>query len=154
MIDHILLFLAQGFGTGRSPKAPGTVGTLPGLVLFLPLSTLPLPAYVGVLLMLTAGGVWLCGEASRILGEDDPPSVVWDEIVGVLIALTAVPLSLWTVGAGFALFRLFDIWKPWPIGWVDRNVRGGFGIMLDDVLGGLAAALVLQGLMVAWPALT
>lgn len=149
-----VLFLAQGFGTGRSPRAPGTVGTLPGLVLFVPLASLSLPLYIGVVLMLTVAGVWLCDEASRLLREEDPPSVVWDEIVGVLIALTAAPLSVWSAAAGFALFRLFDIWKPGPIGWADRRVGGGIGIMLDDVLAGLLAALVLNASVLAWSAAT
>jgi len=154
VIDAVVLFLAQGFGTGRAPHAPGTVGTLPGVVLFLPLSALPLPAYLGVLLALSAVGVWLCEEASRILGEDDPPSVVWDEIVGVLIALTAVPLSPVAVLLGFALFRLFDITKLGPIGLADRNVGGGLGIMLDDVLAGVAAAGVLHALLRVFPGLS
>lgn len=153
--DTAVLFLAQGFGTGRAPVAPGTVGTLPGVVLFVPLSTLPLPAYLGVVLALGAVGLWLCDEAARILGQDDPPSVVWDEIVGVLIALTAVPLSPLALLLGFALFRLFDITKPGPIGWADRTTHGhvGLGIMLDDVLAGVAAAGVLHALLWSFPGL-
>ncbi len=139
-----VLFLAQGFGTGKAAFAPGTMGTFPGVLLFLVLSPLPLALYAGIVALLTVAGIALCGRAARILAQDDPPSVVWDEIVGVMIALAGSQPHLWTVLAGFTAFRLFDIWKPWPIGWVDRRLRGGLGIMLDDVLAGFAALAVLE----------
>jgi phosphatidylglycerophosphatase A len=140
----VVLFLAQGFGSGRAPLAPGTFGTLPGVVLALALLPTPLPVYIGITVLLLAVGIPLCGEAAIALGRKDPPSVVWDEIVGMLVTMTAVPLSLTSILAGFALFRLFDIWKPWPIGWVDRRVQGGLGIMLDDVIAGVMACLLLH----------
>jgi phosphatidylglycerophosphatase A len=137
VLDRVVLFLAQGFGTGRAPRAPGTVGTLPGVLFFLFLAPLPLPAYLEVVALLTLIGFFLCDRAARLLRQDDPPSVVWDEIVGVLITLAGSPVSLTTAVAGFLAFRLFDIWKPWPIGWIDRRVHGGLGVMLDDVAAGL-----------------
>ncbi|WP_366929777.1 phosphatidylglycerophosphatase A [uncultured Thiodictyon sp.] len=137
--DRAILFLAQGFGTGRLPKAPGTFGTLPGVLLYLLLAGLPLAPYLAVTAALLLIGIPLCGRAARTLGEKDPPSVVWDEIVGYLITMIAITPSWPAVVAGFAAFRLFDIWKPWPIGWIDRRVGGGLGIMLDDVVAGLMA---------------
>ncbi len=144
MRTKVVLFLAQGFGSGRAPVAPGTFGTLPGVVLALALLPTPLPVYIGITVLLLAVGIPLCGEAAIALGRKDPPSVVWDEIVGMLVTMTAVPLSLTSILAGFALFRLFDIWKPWPIGWVDRRIQGGLGIMLDDVIAGVMACLLLH----------
>jgi len=146
--ERLVLFLAQGFGTGRLPKAPGTFGTLPGVLLYLLLAGLPLWGYVGVTAALLLIGIPLCGRAARTLGRTDPPSVVWDEIVGYLITMIAIAPSWPAVLAGFAAFRLFDIWKPWPIGWIDRRVGGGLGIMLDDVAAGLMAlALMHLGLL-------
>lgn len=143
----IILFIAEGFGTGRVPKAPGTVGTLPGILFFLLLVNLPLWGYVLATLLLFAVGVWICDVAARELGRDDPPSVVWDEIVGYLIAMTAAPSGWQWIIVGFLLFRFFDILKPWPIRYIDQKVHGGMGIMLDDVLAGIAAALVLHALV-------
>ena len=136
--------MAQGLGTGKALLAPGTVGTIPGVALYWVLAPLTLPVYAGIVALLAVAGIALCDRAARILGQDDPPSVVWDEIVGVLIALAGSAPSMWGVLAGFAAFRVFDIWKPGPIGWLDRYLRGGLGIMLDDVLAGLAALAVLQ----------
>ncbi|WP_006786373.1 phosphatidylglycerophosphatase A [Thiorhodospira sibirica] len=147
-MNSMILFIAQGFGTGRVPKAPGTVGTLPGVFLFWLMADLPLWWYLGITLVLFALGVWICELAARQLGRDDPPSVVWDEIVGYLIAMIAAPSGWEWMVVGFMLFRLFDIWKPWPIRWIDRRVHGGMGIMLDDVLAGIAAAAVLH--LLAW----
>jgi phosphatidylglycerophosphatase A len=88
-----------------------------------------------------AAGVWICGEAARRLGVHDHPAIVWDEIAGMMVAMLAAPQGWsWTVLA-FALFRLFDIVKPWPIREIDHGIRGGAGIMLDDVLAGILAAL-------------
>lgn len=137
-------FLAFGFGSGALPWAPGTFGTLVAIPLFLLLAPLPLWAYLSLVTVLTVLGVWLCQVTSRDLGVHDHAGIVWDEIVGYLVTMIAVPDSIaWVIG-GFILFRLFDIWKPWPIRWVDRQVSGGFGIMFDDILAGLYALLVLQ----------
>ncbi len=144
MRNNIVLFLALGFGTGGVPHAPGTAGTLPGVALYLVFAALPLIAYLGIVAVLFVIGVALCERAARLLDERDPPSVVWDEIVGVMIAMIGIAPSLATVIAGFLAFRLFDIWKPWPIGWIDRRVPGGLGIMLDDVIAGLMALVLMH----------
>jgi phosphatidylglycerophosphatase A len=138
-------WLAYGFGSGLLPVAPGSWGTLAAIPLYLLLAPLPLAVYMGVTLLAFAVGVWACGRTGEELGVHDHPAIVWDEVVGLLITLTAAPSGWpWLLG-GVALFRLFDIWKPWPIGPVDRRVKGGVGVMLDDVLAGLMALAVLQG---------
>lgn len=137
-------WLAWGLGSGLSPWMPGTCGTLVGVALYLPLSVLPLVVYLLIVLFMAIFGIWLCAYTARDLAVHDHGSIVWDEIVGVLVALTAAPAGWPWLLAGFALFRLFDIWKPWPISWLDRQVHGGFGIMIDDILAGLYAAVLLQ----------
>ena len=137
-------FLAFGFGSGAMPFAPGTFGTLVAIPLYWLLAMLPLWAYVGCTVLMFGIGVWLCEVTSRDLGVHDHSGIVWDEIVGYLFTMIALPRSLAWVIAGFCLFRLFDIWKPWPIRWADRQVSGGFGIMLDDILAGVYGLLVLQ----------
>lgn len=148
--EHLLAF---GFGAGLSPIAPGTVGTIVGLLLFLPLALLPPTAYAIVAALLFLFGWWVCGESARLLGVHDYGGIVFDEIVGYLIA--AAPLLMFPtlpalgfaggVVLAFVLFRLFDILKPWPIRALDRHVHGGLGIMLDDAVAGLAAAALLWG---------
>jgi phosphatidylglycerophosphatase A len=138
------MFIATGGGSGYLPKAPGTWGTLVGLMLWWPLAGLSLTAYLAVVAALFLVGVASAGAAEKILDRGDPGVVVIDEIVGVLIALTAAPLHPAAALVGFALFRLFDIAKPFPVGWVDRHLHGGLGIMLDDVAAGLYALLVLH----------
>ncbi len=139
---HLLAF---GLGTGCSPKAPGTLGTLLGVACYLPLALLSLPAYLAVVALVSLVGIWLCGRTARDLGVHDHRGIVWDEIAGFLVTMTAAPAGIAWIIAGFALFRLFDIWKPWPISWLDREVGGGLGIMLDDLVAGLAAFACLQG---------
>lgn len=137
-------WIALGFGSGLAPWAPGTVGSATALLPWLALRELPWPVYVGVLLVAFALGVWACGVAGRRIGMADPGALVWDEFVGQWIALSpALAAPWWTVVIGFVLFRVFDIWKPWPVCWADRNVHGGLGVMLDDVLAGILAAVVL-----------
>ena len=143
-MDRLLIIIATGAGSGYLPKAPGTWGTLVGLLLWWPLAGLSLTAYLATVAVLFIVGVASAGAAEKILDRGDPGVVVIDEIVGVLIALAAVPLHPVAALAGFALFRLFDIAKPFPVGWVDRHLHGGLGIMLDDVAAGLYALLVLH----------
>ncbi len=139
-------WLAFGFGAGLVPGAPGTAGTLVGVPVYLALSPLPLWGYGAAVLGLGLVGVWACAKAAAELGEGDPRAVVWDEIVGFLVTMVAAPPGwLWVV-AGVVLFRVLDILKPWPIGAVDRRLRGGWGIMLDDVVAGVMASGVLQGM--------
>ena len=137
-------FLAFGFGSGLAKKAPGTWGTLVAIPIFLLICALPWWAYLMVTLCVTLFGIWLCGASSKALGVHDHPGIVWDEIAGFLITMIAVPVSWLTILLGFALFRLFDIWKPWPISLLDRHVDGGLGIMLDDIFAGVFAAISLQ----------
>jgi len=136
-------FLAFGFGSGLAPWAPGTFGTLAGVLLYLPLSRLSAPIYGLVTLAVILVGFWICDRSSRLLGVHDHPGIVWDEIAGYLVTMILAPSGwLWML-AGFALFRLFDILKPPPIGWLDRRVGGGLGIMLDDLVAGAFSALAL-----------
>ena len=137
-------WIACGFGSGLAPRAQGTCGSLAALLPWLLLRQLPLPLYVLVVVLSFALGVWACNVAGRALGVDDHRSLVWDEFVGQWIALAPALLApWWAVLAGFALFRLFDVAKPWPIGWLDRRLKGGLGVMVDDVVAGVFAAVVL-----------
>lgn len=136
---HPVHILAFGFGSGLAPKAPGTFGTLAAIPLFLILSLFSTPVYFAVTLFFMLIGPWICGYAARSLNVHDHPGIVWDEIVGLLIALFLFPPTWLNIVLGFALFRLFDILKPWPISWFDKNMHGGFGIMIDDVIAGFMA---------------
>jgi phosphatidylglycerophosphatase A len=137
-------WIACGFGSGLTPKAQGTFGSLAAILPWLLLRTLSVPAWVGVIALAFALGVWVCHIAGRIIGVDDHRSLVWDEFVGLWITLLpALVAPWWAVVAGFVLFRLFDVWKPWPIAWFDHRVKGGFGVMLDDVIAGIFAGIVL-----------
>ena len=143
-------FLAFGFGSGLSPKAPGTMGTLAALPIWYGAAQLPLIGYLAVLLLVVAVGPWLCGRTSRDLGVHDHGGIVWDEFAGFLLTMVLVPVSLWTALLGFALFRFFDIVKPWPIGWLDKHIHGGTGIMVDDLVAGLYAAICIQTILLWW----
>ena len=140
-------FLAFGFGSGLSPKAPGTMGTLAAIPLYLLLMNLPLTSYLLAVLLISVAGIWICGESSRRLGVHDHGGIVWDEFAGFLLTMTAAPQGWAWIVLGFALFRLFDIWKPWPVRVADRQLHGGLGIMLDDILAGIYAWLVLQAVV-------
>ena len=143
-LKNPLVLLALGFGTGLAPKAPGTAGTLVALPLYYFMAQLPLLHYLMVTSMLFVIGVWLCGYTANKLGVHDHPGIVFDEITGYIMTMIAVPFSWPMLLAGFALFRFFDAVKPWPISWCDKNLHGGFGIMFDDVLAGLASLILLQ----------
>jgi phosphatidylglycerophosphatase A len=125
------------------PVAPGTFGTLLGVPLYLVLRELPAAPYAVVVLLLFAAGVWVCGLAERYLNARDHESIVFDEVVGLLITLWASPSGWVWVGIGFGLFRLFDIWKPFPIRRVE-HWPGGWGVMADDALGGIYGFIALQ----------
>ena len=146
VVDRLVYWMAVGFGTGLVPKAPGTIGTLIGLPFYLIMMNWPWWQYLVGVSAAFIVGIWICGEVSRNTGVTDAPFIVWDEIVGFLITLFLVPPGwIWLV-LGFLLFRLFDIWKPWPIRNIDRGVHGGLGIMLDDVVAGIFAMLLMQGI--------
>lgn len=142
-------FLAFGLGSGAVPFAPGTFGTLAALVLYLLLPDMGNTTYLLFLLAGFAAGVWICGKTANDIGVHDHGGIVWDEFIGFWLTMFLAPPGLIWLVSGFVLFRLFDIVKPWPIGWVDRHVHGGFGIMIDDVLAGLMAMVCLQ-LLAAW----
>ncbi len=125
-------------------KRPGTFGTLAAIPLWLLFADLPILSYIAVIVVTSLVGIWLCGQTSKDLGVHDHGGIVWDEFVGLWITYIALPEGWLWVLFGFLLFRLFDIWKPWPIGWADSKVSGGLGIMLDDILAGFMALGVLQ----------
>lgn len=146
LLRHPLGWIACGFGSGLSPAAPGTAGSLVALLPWVALRELPLPWFAAALALAFALGVWVCDWAVRAVKIADPGAVVWDEFVGQWIALAPLvlwPRSNWWIFAGFILFRLFDIAKPWPASWADRKIPGGFGVMLDDVIAGVYAAIAL-----------
>lgn len=148
LLRNPIHFLSLGFGSGLAPKAPGTFGTLAALPLWFALQYLPASSYIAVVVAAFALGVYLCDETARALGVHDHGGIVWDEFVGLWIALFLLPPGWPWLLLGFALFRLFDIWKPWPIRVLDARVHGGLGIMIDDVLAGIYAFFVLQLLFV------
>ena len=138
-------WLACGFGSGLAPVAQGTFGSLAAIAPWLLLRQYSLSLNLAVIVIGFVVGVWACDIAGRALGVDDHRSLVWDEFIGQWIALLpALAAPWWTIVLGFALFRLFDIWKPWPIRYVDRHLKGGLGVMADDVIAGIFAAVVLK----------
>lgn len=140
-IKKIIIWIAQGFGLGSLKPAPGTWGSLGGVVLGVALSALPVWIAIGCMVCLTFLGVWIAGEAARHLGCHDPGCVVIDEILGMGFALIGHSPNLMHIAGLFLLFRLFDILKPFPIRYLEK-LQGGFGVMMDDVAAGVAANLV------------
>lgn len=139
--NHLFAF---GFGSGLAPKAPGTFGTMAAIPFFILLQDLSWLIYLSWLLVTFALGVLWCDRSSKALGVHDHGGIVWDEFVGFWITMFMAPAGWIWIVIGFVLFRFFDIIKPWPINWLDKKVHGGFGIMIDDVLAGIYALLVLQ----------
>ncbi len=137
-------FMAFGFGSGLAPVAPGTFGTLAAIPLFLLMQPLSLPVYLFITLLVSLVGIWICGKSSEMLGVHDHSGIVWDEFAGYFVTMIAAPQGWIWVVIGFVLFRLFDIWKPWPISVLDKKVHGGLGIMVDDILAGFFAWVCLQ----------
>jgi phosphatidylglycerophosphatase A len=147
-LAHPAHFLALGFGTGLSAKAPGTMGTLAALPIYFIIQILDPPAYWAVVTVFLLAGIWICGRTGQALGVHDHGGIVWDEIAAFLMVLPFAPAVWWGYVLAFALFRLFDIWKPFPIGWLDERVHGGLGVMLDDVLAAGYAVVCLLGVTV------
>ena len=140
LFTHPSLLLGFGFGSGLLKPGPGTWGTLLGTVLFIPLLMWSEAVAWGLFILSVLFGSWICGRAAELIGVHDHGGIVWDEFVGIWLVLLCLPeqsLLMWLFA--FAAFRVFDIFKPWPISWADTKVSGGFGIMLDDLLAGLAA---------------
>ena len=138
-----LRFVAFGFGSGLIKWAPGTWGTLFSLVLWWPLSSLPIWYYSAFLVLAILFGIWLCDRAALDMDCHDHPSIVWDEFCGYWVTMLFLPREWHWAIAGCVLFRIFDIWKPGLIRWLDRSVKGGFGIMMDDIAAGLCAGVLL-----------
>nr|WP_206202949.1 phosphatidylglycerophosphatase A [Thioalkalivibrio sp. XN8] len=149
MLRDPVHFLALGFGAGLVPVAPGTAGTLVGVLLDPLLRLLGFELRVVIVAAIALAGVWICGESARRLGVHDHPAIVWDEIAGYLALMLVVPAGWPWALAGFAVFRLFDIWKPWPIRQLDHAVPGGLGIMLDDLVAAAWGALLIAAALAA-----
>ncbi len=132
-----VVFIALGLGSGLSPVAPGTAGTLITVPLVFFLQQFSIEIYAAVTLFILLSGAWVCGYAAKKLQVHDHPGIVYDEVAGFLITMFMVPAGWQWMLAGFLLFRFFDAVKPWPISWLDKNISGGLGILLDDVLAGL-----------------
>jgi len=145
-------FLAFGFGAGLLPRAPGTWGSLVGLAAAWWLLDLPLPWRIGVVVAVIVAGIWICGESARRLGRHDDQRIVLDEIAGVLVtALAVTEKSLVSLALVFVFFRVFDILKPWPIRDVDHSLKGGLGIMLDDLIAAVFAAACVATIRIVLP---
>ncbi len=142
-MKRFILLLASGFGAGYVPLAPGTAGTLVAIPIFLILSSIPFPLYELTILTFFFFASWISGEAERSWGRKDHPRIVIDEIMGYLVTMLWVPKATLFMILGFFLFRFFDIAKPPPIRLTER-VKGGYGVVLDDVLAGIYANIVLQ----------
>lgn len=147
VFQNPIYFFAFGFGSGLSPILPGTMGTLAAIPLYLALIHYSFPIYLLVTLIAFIFGIFICDKVTNDIGEQDYQGIVWDEIVGYLLTMFGAPKgSLWVI-LGFLLFRLFDIWKPKPIGWFDKHIKGGLGIMLDDVIAAFFAFACMQGII-------
>jgi phosphatidylglycerophosphatase A len=141
---NLVLFFATGCYSGFSPGAPGTAGSVIGVALFWFLYPLSFPLYVLTVTAFIFLSIWCAARASAIFQKKDPSQVVIDEIAGYLVTMAALPPTWGYMIAGFILFRIMDIVKPYPIRWIDQNVAGGYGIVLDDVLAGVYANIILQ----------
>lgn len=141
-----LYFIGFGFGAGAMPFAPGTFGTLMAIPFYLLFRSLPPAAYLSVILIFILFSSYLSHYLSKAIHEHDHPGMCIDEFVGYFVTMSFAPHHWTFIVLGFVLFRLFDIWKPWPIGWIDKHVTSGFGMVLDDVLAGFYSFILLQGL--------
>ena len=139
-----LHFLAFGLGSGASPYAPGTVGTAMAIPFYLLLRNFSLFTYCVILFLAIIVGFYLCEIATNAVKVHDHPGIVWDEFVGYWLTMIAAPPGFIWIIVGFILFRIFDIWKPWPIHWVNQHVRNGIGIVLDDLMAGVLAWVVMR----------
>ncbi|MGL9759806.1 MAG: phosphatidylglycerophosphatase A [Symbiopectobacterium sp.] len=144
--------LAIGFGSGLLPWLPGTMGSLAAIPVWYLFSSLPWQLYSLTIMFSICIGVYLCHQTAKDMGVHDHGSIVWDEFVGIWISLIAIPDEQWQwVLTGFVVFRILDIFKPWPIRWFDRNVHGGMGIMIDDIVAGVISAGIIYWVGHHWP---
>ena len=140
--------LAFGFGSGLSPKAPGTLGTMVAVPFYFLFASLPIWAYALVVVIAFLLGIWVCSKTSDYLGAHDHGGIVFDEFVGYWITMFMVPISWNWALLGFLIFRLLDIFKPWPINYIDKRLKGGLGVMLDDAIAGGMSALCIHALII------
>lgn len=148
LFSHPAHYCSLGFGSGLFPKAPGTAGSLAAIPLYFLLPGSPsLQACLVFIASLFAFGVWCCGLTGKALGVSDHSAIVWDEMVAMWLILALIPHTATWIITGFLLFRLFDIWKPFPIRQLDAQLKGGFGVMFDDLLAAIYALAVLKALL-------
>ena len=147
LLSHPAHFCALGFGSGLAKKAPGTFGTLIGMPLFLLIAELGFYSQLAIIFVMFLVGIYFCDKTGKALGVSDHGGIVWDEIVAIMLVLTVTPYQWQWWLAAFLLFRLFDIWKPAPIRQCDAKVKGGFGVMLDDLLAAIYAMISLKILL-------
>lgn len=139
LISHPAHFFALGFGSGLAPKAPGTFGTLVGFPLFWLIYYYSFQTQLIIIFALFLFGIYVCEKTGKDLGVSDHGAIVWDEIVAMMLVLTIAHLHLLMCLLAFFLFRLFDIWKPFPISYFDAKLKNGFGVMFDDLLAAIYA---------------
>ena len=137
LLSHPAHFFALGFGSGLAPKAPGTFGTIVGLPLFWLISSYGLSVKLVIIAALFVFGIYCCDKTGKALGVADHGGIVWDEIVAMMLVLTVTPHTWLAWLMAFCLFRLFDIWKPFPIHYFDAKLKNGFGVMFDDLLAAI-----------------
>lgn len=140
-------FIACAFGFGALPWWPGTWATLAAIPIVIALKQFPEWVYISVTLIMILLGVFFCGAANRDFGTDDHPACAWDEMASFPLVMIGVPLTIYYLLAGVILFRFLDILKPWPIRWLDRNIHGGIGVMLDDVAAACCCCIILHAAM-------
>lgn len=140
----IILFLSSGCLLGNMPFAPGSFGTLAGLPICWLLSSVDSSISFILIALAIPFAIWVAGEAEQILEKKDPGAIVIDEIVGMVLTLAGLPFNATTAGLGFVLFRVLDITKPFPIGFLERRFKGGTGIVLDDIAAGVIANITLR----------
>jgi phosphatidylglycerophosphatase A len=143
---HPAHFLGFGFGSGLIPLMPGTMGSLSAIPVIIIMSTVDIIPYMVITILAAVVGISICQKVSDDLGVHDHGSIVWDEIAGMMIVFIAIPISWHSLLIGFLLFRFFDILKPWPISFLDKNVHGGWGIMVDDLVAGVFSLLCLHAI--------
>jgi phosphatidylglycerophosphatase A len=143
-MKHFILILATGFGVGYSPVAPGTLGTLLAIPVYYFLSNITSPIYEVTLIGFFFLAVWISENAETFFGKKDDPKIVIDEMMGFLITMLWVPKTIFFVTIGFFLFRFFDILKPFPMRRLEKRLKGGYGVVLDDVVAGVYASIVVH----------
>ena len=143
LLSHPAHFFALGFGSGLAPKAPGTFGTLFALFVWLFISDLSLSLKIIIIFVSFLAGIYFCEKTSEDLEVHDHGAIVWDEFVGFWLTMIFLPPGLFWLLLGFMVFRIMDIFKPWPIGFFDKKIKGGLGIMIDDIFAGFFAGVSL-----------